>query len=50
MSNYYIYILGCENDYLYIGLTVSIVKKIAEHKNGFCQNTKNRGKISLGLY
>lgn len=32
---------------MYVGITGNLYKRILEHKNGLCRNTKNRGKIEL---
>jgi len=45
-----VYIIRCEDNYLYVGLTFSVSKRISEHKAGLCRNTKNRGKIELVYY
>jgi len=42
-----VYIIKCEDSYLYIGITKNIGKRLIEHRSGLCPLTKNRGKIEL---
>jgi len=42
-----VYILLCEDGYLYTGLTGNLKKRIEEHKSGLSPLTKNRGLIRL---
>ena len=44
---YYLYIIRCSDNYLYIGITNNIRKRILEHKNNSCPCTKNRGNIDI---
>lgn len=44
---HYLYIIRCEDSYLYIGITSDLDRRIKQHKDGFYRNTKNRGIISL---
>ena len=34
MNNYYIYIILCENDSFYTGITNDLIKRFNKHKNG----------------
>jgi putative endonuclease len=47
MGNYFVYIIRCSDKYLYVGITANVQRRLVEHVNGLCRNTKNRGKISL---
>ena len=47
MKKFYIYILKCEDSYLYIGITNSLQRRLLQHQVGQCKLTKNRGKIKL---
>ncbi|MFA7254073.1 MAG: GIY-YIG nuclease family protein [Patescibacteria group bacterium] len=47
MNNFHLYIIKCKDNYLYVGITDDIEKRISQHKDGFCRNTKNRGIIQL---
>ena len=44
---YYVYILQCEDGYLYTGITYDIKKRLMEHQCGYCPLTKNRGKVKV---
>jgi len=44
---FYIYILKCEDGYLYTGITNNINRRLQEHQTDLCLNTKNRGKIEV---
>lgn len=45
--SYEVYIICCDEGYLYTGLTGNLQKRLAEHKSGNCRLTKNRGEINL---
>lgn len=47
MPTFYVYIIRCQDDYLYVGITNNLDKRLAEHRLGFCRNTKNRGTIEI---
>ena len=44
---YYLYIIICDDKYLYTGITNDLSKRISEHRNGKCPLTKNRDNIKL---
>jgi putative endonuclease len=44
---HYLYIIKCEDNYLYVGITHSIPQRFLDHKKGLCRNTKNRGRLKL---
>jgi putative endonuclease len=44
---YHVYIVHCEDDYLYTGITGNLEKRLIQHSQGLSRLTKNRGKISL---
>ena len=44
---YNVYIIRCDDGYLYTGLTSNLEKRLDEHKDGLSKLTKNRGNIKL---
>ena len=44
---YCVYILRCEDGYLYTGLTSNLARRLNQHKMGLSRLTKNRGKQVL---
>ena len=44
---YYVYIIRCADDYIYVGLTRDIEKRLKQHRDGLCRNTKNRRPLNL---
>lgn len=45
---FYVYILKCQNDYLYTGITRNLVKRVREHEDGTGSPvTKNRRPLKL---
>lgn len=47
---YYVYILKCQDNKLYIGFTNDLIRRIKEHNNGLTQSTKNRRLLHLIYY
>jgi len=45
--NYFVYIILCADDYLYVGITWNINKRLKEHSSGKVPNTKNRTPLRL---
>jgi putative endonuclease len=38
MKTYFVYMLECNNDYLYIGITNNIERRVQEHSEGLNKN------------
>lgn len=47
---YYVYILKCQDNKLYIGFTNDLIRRMKEHNNGLTQSTKNRRPLHLVYY
>jgi len=49
MKTYFVYILECTNEFLYIGITNNIERRVQEHSEGLNQNcyTYNRKPVEL---
>ena len=47
---YYVYILKCQDNKLYIGFTNDLIRRMKEHNNGLTQSTKNRRALHLVYY
>jgi putative endonuclease len=45
--SYWIYILSCSDNSLYVGISSNLKKRIKEHENGFVPYTKNRKPIKI---
>jgi putative endonuclease len=43
----WVYILKCNDNFLYTGITLNLVKRLEEHRNGLTPFTKNRLPITL---
>ncbi len=50
MNKFYVYIVKCEDNYLYAGIINSINRRFLQHQLGLSKITKNRGKIELVYY
>ncbi|OGY89432.1 MAG: hypothetical protein A2927_03080 [Candidatus Komeilibacteria bacterium RIFCSPLOWO2_01_FULL_45_10] len=51
MRNYFVYLLRCGDNELYIGFTRDLKKRVQDHKSGNgCQFTKNKLPIELVYY
>ncbi|SDI11473.1 putative endonuclease [Alteribacillus persepolensis] len=47
-SNYYVYMLRCADDTLYIGYTTNIEKRLRQHNNGTgAKYTRGRGPFEV---
>jgi putative endonuclease len=44
---WYLYILNCDNDYFYVGITTDLNNRLQQHQNGRSKFTKRFGKITL---
>ena len=49
MKTYFVYILECANEFLYIGITNNIERRVQEHSEGLNKNcyTYNRRPVEL---
>ncbi|MBN2807845.1 MAG: GIY-YIG nuclease family protein [Prolixibacteraceae bacterium] len=47
---YYVYILRCSDDKLYVGQTSYLKKRIERHQNGYLPSTKPRRPVFLIYY
>lgn len=47
---YYVHILKCQDNKLYIGFINDLVRRIKEHNHGLTQSTKNRRPLHLVYY
>jgi len=47
---YYLYILSCRGDTLYIGITGNLEKRVQYHNSGNVKFTKNRRPLKLMYY
>ncbi|MFC1721285.1 GIY-YIG nuclease family protein [Patescibacteria group bacterium] len=51
MRRYFVYILMCNNNELYVGFTSNLKKRVANHQSGNgCMFTKKRRPIKLVYY
>ena len=52
MKTYYVYILRCKDDLLYVGMTNNLERRINEHKSGLNRNcfTFSRRPVELIFY
>lgn len=46
---YYVYIVRCCDNYLYIGITNNLQKRVSQHNLGLSKITKNRRPIKLSI-
>jgi putative endonuclease len=44
---FFVYIVRCDDEYLYTGLTANIEKRYNQHKKGLDRNTKHRLPVKL---
>jgi putative endonuclease len=44
---WYLYILNCDNDYFYVGITTDLNNRLQQHQNGQSKFTKRFEKITL---
>lgn len=49
-STYFVYILGSENQTLYVGVTNNLIKRVYEHKNKLIEGFTKKYNISKLLY
>ncbi len=49
MKNYYVYILQCNDDSYYTGVTNSVEKRFYEHQNGLVDNCYTHGRRPVKL-
>lgn len=47
---YYTYVLHCSDEKLYVGYSVNLKKRIAQHKNGEVFSTKSKLPVELIFY
>lgn len=50
MNMFYIYVLKCSNDDLYIGYSEDLKQRIKEHRNGKVKLTKSKRPLELIYY
>jgi putative endonuclease len=51
MKKYYVYILRCKGNNLYIGFTSNLKRRLSDHKSGNgCLFTKNKLPVKLVYY
>jgi predicted GIY-YIG superfamily endonuclease len=48
--SYYVYILKCIDESLYVGSTNNIKNRMISHKNGLVDSTKNKRPVKLNWY